>query len=205
MNKRILIIISIICFTLSNTAYSQTVDEVISKYLNAIGGKEQLSKIKTLFTESKIEIIGNDLINRTYILNGIGYKNEMEMMGAVITNCLTENGGWVIDPSSGSSNPQTMTEEQFNSLKYQIFIGAPFIFYKEKGYDIELIGKELVGQINAYKIKLISPNNLSSFHFFDPKTGYLIKSVIQELESNQKIETTILYSDYQEFNGYKFP
>lgn len=207
MKRKIICIISILIFTLSNTAFSQTVDEIISKYLNAIGGKDQLNKIFSLYTESKTEIAGIDVVIRETLLNGKGYKSEIDFGPLVVlTECFTDVGGWIINPFSGNNDPKVMTASQYNAGKDQIYIGgAPFTKYKEMGYKAELVGHEKLGEVNTYKIKLTTQKNLTSFHYFDSATGYLIKSVIQEDALGQKVEIVKLYSDYKIADGIRIP
>jgi hypothetical protein len=83
---------------------AQTADEVIAKYVKAMGGKEQLARITSVYTESKADIMGMESVQKTTILNGKGYKTEIEIMGSVITTCITETGGWSINPMQGSGS-----------------------------------------------------------------------------------------------------
>jgi len=45
---------------LATAAQSQTVDEVISKHVEAIGGKEKLSQVKSVYIEGTANVMGND-------------------------------------------------------------------------------------------------------------------------------------------------
>lgn len=184
---------------------AQTADEVIAKYVKAIGGKEALSKITSLYTESKADIMGSESIQKTTILNGKGMKTEMEVMGSVITNCITDKGGWMINPMMGSDAAQDMSETQYNASKDEIFVGSPFTVWSEKGYKAELLGNEAVGSVNAVKVKLTAPNNNSGVYFFDPETGYMLKSVYQADMQGQMVENVATYSDYRQVDGYTLP
>lgn len=184
---------------------AQTADEVIAKYVNAMGGKEQLSKINSLYTESKADIMGMESIQKTTILNGKGYKTEMEIMGSVITTCVNETGGWAINPMAGSDAAEEMPAAQYNQAKDQLYIGAPFTVWPEKGYKAELLGNEAIGSVNAIKVKLTAPDNTSAVYFFDPGTGYLVKSVSQGDMQGQMVENVATYSDYRQVDGYTLP
>jgi hypothetical protein len=184
---------------------AQTADEVIAKYVNAIGGKEQLSKISSLYTESKADIMGNESIQKSTILNGKGYKTEMDIMGSVITTCITDKGGWMINPMMGSDAAEDMPEAQYNASKDEIYIGAPFTVWPDRGYKAELLGNEAVGTVNAIKVKLTAPDNTSAVYFFDPESGYLLKSVSQGDMQGQTVENIANYSDYRQVDGYTLP
>jgi len=64
-----------------NSLHAQTVDEIIDKYVEAAGGKDVIGKINTIYMESNVQMMGNETPATTTILNGKGYKTEMEMNG----------------------------------------------------------------------------------------------------------------------------
>jgi len=105
----------------------------------------------------------------------------------------------------GSGAAEDLPEAQYNEAKNQIFVGAPFTVYAEKGYKAELLGNEAVGSANAAKVKLTAPDNTSAVYYFDLGTGLLIKSVAQGDMQGQQVENTTTYSDYREVDGYSMP
>ena len=180
---------------------AQTADDVISRYLDAIGGKKTISKIKTLVVEGSMEIQGMEGVTKTTTLSGKGVKMELDMMGSMVVNCITDQGGWTINPFMGSSTPEDIPEDQYNSAKYQIVVGGPFINYKEMGFKAELAGEETVGDSKAIKVILTSPEDNVSEHLFDTDSGYLIQT-IEEGDMGKNIST---YSDYKEVDGIATP
>jgi hypothetical protein len=200
-----------IIFVLSTLLFSemliqaQSADDVISTYIKAIGGKKTISKISSLYTESSANIMGNETVIKTTVLNGKGYKTEIEIMGAVITNCFNDQEGWTINPMMGGSSAETMAESLYNEGKSQIFIGGPFTIYKEQGYTAELLGSEMVGNADAAKVKLTAPWGTSGIYFFDATTGYLVKSISESETQGQVMENIVLYSDYKPVEGMLMP
>ena len=187
------------------TVSAQTADEIINKYIQVVGGTDLLTKITSVYTESTMDVMGMQGTIKTTTLNGKGMKQEMDISGSLISTCYTDKGGWSINPMAGGTSAEDMPEGQYKSGKEQIIIGAPFINYAEKGYKAELVGTETVGNVNAYKINMTSPDNISSLYYFDPNSSYLIKSV-QEIEmQGQMIDNVINYSDYRQTDGYSAP
>src|SRR5882757_7375468 len=87
---------------------AQTVDEIINKHIEAIGGKEKLSQAKSLYIENSMEVMGNQAPSTESVLEGKGYKNETEINGAKKNNFYTDKGGWMVNPMMGASDPQAM-------------------------------------------------------------------------------------------------
>lgn len=186
-------------------ASAQTADEIISKYIQAIGGKDLLAKITSVYTESSMDVMGTQGNIKTTTLNGKGMRQDIDISGSTITNCYSDTGGWSVNPMTGGTSPEAMPEGQYKSGKGQIVVGAPFINYAEKGYKAELTGTEAVGTVNAYKIKITAPDSTSSVYFFDPGTSYLIKSVQMMEMQGQMMDNEITYSDYRQVEGYAVP
>jgi len=180
---------------------AQTADDVIAKYLDAIGGKRTISKIKSMYVEGAMEIMGMEGTTKTTTLNGKGVKLELDMQGSTLVNCVTDQSGWTINPFMGDMSPVDLTEEQYNLAKEQIHIGAPFIYYEEKGYKAEVTGEETIGDAKTIRIKLTSPDNIVSEHFFDRESGLLIRSV----EPGEMGQNIAAFSDYREVKGYTMP
>jgi hypothetical protein len=200
-----LIALSILAFSLAGNLLSQTADEIISKYIQVIGGKDRLSKITSVYTESTIEAMGAQGIIKSTTLNGKGMRTDIEIGGFNIISCYTEKEGWSINTMIGNSSAEIMPPAQYNLGKDQIIIGGPFINYAEKGYKVELLGTDTVANVNSYKIKFTSPDSILSVYFFDTKTFYLVKAVSQTVAVGQIVESITNYSDFRQTDGYTIP
>lgn len=186
-------------------ASAQTADEIIQKYIQAIGGKEQISKINSLYVTGKLDAMGTEGTMKSTTLNGIGLRQDMEFMGSVITNCFNDKEGWAVNPMMGVTTAEAMPEAQYRAGKNQIFIGAPFIFYAEKGFKAELLGDEAVGSVNAHKIKLTSPDSISVNYYFDPTNNFLLQTIQQVDMQGQQMDNTTTFYDYRQVNGFTQP
>jgi hypothetical protein len=201
--KSVLLLITVLlCGTYVS---AQTADEIIAKYLQSMGGKEQIIKVNSLYIEGAMDVMGNSGPLKMTTLNGKGNKMDFEMMGSVITTCYNDKEGWTINPMMGSSSAVSMPEAQYKTGRDQIFIGAPFVFYAERGYKAELSGQEAVGDVQAWKVKMTFPENNPVFYFFDPSTGYLIRTIQQTEMQGSMVDNIMTLSDYRVVNGFPQP
>ena len=97
----------------TSSMYAQTVDEVITKHIDAIGGKEKLSQVKSVYTENSMEVMGNAVAQKEYLLEGKGFKSEVEFNGSNIIQCVTDKGGWLINPMMGGTDAQAIPDAAF--------------------------------------------------------------------------------------------
>lgn len=184
---------------------AQTADEIVSKHIDAIGGKEKLSQVTSVYVESGTEVMGNESSTKTTILTGKGFRNESNFNGQQIVNVVTDKGGWAINPFGGSEQAVAMPDEQYKAGKDQIYVD-PFLNYATKGSKIELLGKEKVGAAEAYKIKYTNKDNAETTYYIDPATYYIVQAVKKGNAMGQGITINISYSDYKKNDaGFFWP
>ncbi|HKC34625.1 MAG TPA: hypothetical protein VKB95_01140 [Chitinophagaceae bacterium] len=181
-----------------NLVQAQTVDEIISKHVEAVGGKEKLSQAKSIYIENSMEVMGSQAPSTEYILEGKGYKSESEFNGAKIVNCYTDKGGWTLNPMTGAADPQAMPVDVYKAGKDQIFIEGPLVDYAAKGNKVELLGKEE----NNYKIKV----NDGTTYYIDANTYYVTKTTTKGEMMGQPVEVVVTFSDYKKTDfGLLYP
>jgi outer membrane lipoprotein-sorting protein len=183
-------------------AQAQTVDDIINKHVDAIGGKDKLSQIKSLYAESSVQVMGNEAPSTLTILNGKGYKMESEPNGQKMVQCYTDKGGWMINPFAGGSDAQALPGDLYKANEDQIYVGGPLVNYASKGNKVELQGKEDGG----YKIKVTNKDSAESTFYIDPSTYYITKQVQKGNMMGQEMEITRTYSNYTKTDfGYVMP
>lgn len=189
-----------------SAAKAQTAEEVVAKHIEAIGGKDKISQIKSVYMENTMEVMGNEAPSTTTILNGKGFKNETDFNGQKIVSCVTDKGGWSINPMAGQTTPTAMTPEQVKAAQDQLYVGGPLFNYAEKGNKLAMGGKESVNGVDALKVKVTSKDNVESTYFIDPTSYYIIKAIRKQTISGQDMEVTMLFSNYQKTDyGYVVP
>ena len=198
-------LVAVACMSVLNM-YAQTADEIISKYVDAIGGKDKIAGIKTLYKESDIEVMGNTASSVTNIVNGKGYKMEMDFNGSKIINCITDKGGWSLNPMMGQSSPEAMPDDQVKSTQSQLFIEGPLVNYQAKGNKVELQGQEAVNGANCFKLKVTTPEGAQITAYVDANTYLISKVITKATVSGQDVETTLVFSKYQKTDyGFVVP
>jgi hypothetical protein len=98
-----------------------------------------------------------------------------------------------------------MPPEDLEDAKLQADIDGPLVDAKAKGNRIELVGREKVGDRDAWKLKIALGNGEERFVFLDAKTSLQILTITErKIEGNRiQIESTI--GDYREVDGVLLP
>jgi hypothetical protein len=178
--------------SLSFAAKAQTADDIIGKYADAIGGKDKLAQIKSVYTEATVTAMGSENPASTTVLVGKGYLSQIEFNGSKITQCVTDKGGWSINPFAGSSDATAMPDEQYQASKDELWVGGSLLNYAALGGKAELLGKDG----NNYKIK-VTVGTSEKTYFIDTDT-YLLTKVTQTVTAQgQTTDVTTTLSDYK--------
>ena len=190
--KSVKLFLAVLALLFVSSSRAQTVDEIISKYVDALGGKEKLSQVKSLYTENSMEVMGSPAPQKEYLVEGKAFKTEVEFNGTSIISCYTDKSGWTINPMMGGTDAQAMPDGLYKSGKIQIYLGGGLVDYSAKGYKAELVGKEG----GDFKIKL-SDGSSETNYFIDANTYLLNKSIIKSEIMGQAMDVTTTYSEYK--------
>jgi hypothetical protein len=179
-----------------------TADQIVNKYVDAIGGKDAIGKVKTISTDATMQVMGNDAPSKTVVVDGVGVKSESEFNGMKIISVYTDKGGWTVNPMAGATDPTPMPEEQYNSGKGGIYVGGLLYDYAAKGGTIALVSQD----DKSYTIKLTSKEKQEYTYVIDAKT-FLVSSMATTAEmQGQPVTLTTSYSDYRKTDaGFLLP
>lgn len=186
----------------SAAAPSLTADEIVGKYIDAIGGKAAIGQVKSISAETSMQVMGNEAPGTIVIVDGVGYRSDTDFNGTKITQSYNDKGGWQVNPMAGAADPTPLSDDEYKMAKDQIYIGGPLNDYATKGNKIALVSSDA----DAYKIKLTTKDNVDTTYLIDAKT-YLIKSTVRKGQmQGQDVDITTNYSDYRKTDvGYLMP
>jgi len=181
---------------------AQSVDDIVNKYVDAIGGRKAISAVNTIVIESNVSVMGGDAPSTTHILVGKGFKSETDFNGTMIVSCITEKSGWSINPMAGQATATPMPDGQFKATKGALYVGGPLVDYATRGYKLELAGKDT----GDYQLKMTADGGVNVTYFINTHT-YLIDKTVNKLSVNgQDLEIATAFRDYKKLDGgYVFP
>jgi outer membrane lipoprotein-sorting protein len=157
------------------TAKAQTADEIISKHIEAMGGKEKLLSIKSIYMEgTSVMQNGAEISQKTWKVDGKLYRQEINSAMFNFAMVVTDKEGWRQNPRNGGAF-EAMTPEQVANMQIQTDCAGAFVNYAEKGHKAELIGKEDVEGVAAYKIKITYKSGNEANFFFDANIYLIIR------------------------------
>lgn len=195
----------IMAMILVQFAHAQTADEVVDKYIAALGGKEKLMSLKTVKMEGSMSVQGTDLTITATRSHMVGMRMDIEVMGMSNYQVANTTKGASFWPVQGMDAPVDMEPEQYKSVSNQLDLHGALCNYKEKGHTVELLGNEKLDGNDAHKLKVTFKNGVVSTYYIDAKTGRLLKTTGMAKVQGEEMEVSSTYSDYkQNADGYWF-
>lgn len=204
IKKLLLVIMG--CFMLQ-TLQAQTVDEVIAKYVDALGGEKKVKALKSIKIIGILRKEGFALQITTTVLHTVGTRTDIVVpdVGAGY-QIVTPTKGWSFTPFNGQTKPQELTAAQVASGQIGIDLQGALYNYKQKGHQAELMGKEMVDSIECYKIKLTYKTGKEIYYYIDTQHYYRIKLMSIEMVNDKPTEVATIYSDFRRTpEGYLLP
>lgn len=180
-----------------------SVDQILDKYVQAIGGKEAVQKISSRVAKGTFEMaeMGGDATTEIY-------QKAPDKMYSVTSSSMGEfkrgfNGtvGWSNDPMQGLAELSgNMLADMKRSSDFYRDIKLKELYPKRT-----LKGKEAVNGHDAYVVELTPTEGSPETWYFDTDSGFAVrvKSTMDTPNGTMDVDSTI--SDYREVDGVKFP
>ena len=178
-----------------------TVESIIQKYINALGGVKNMENWNDIKLNSEIEIQGAPMkINLEQ-----GYKKPnmfyMSMQAKMIGELQGIKYNGEKASMSGMQGNKILTEKDIQK-EIESFLLFPILSRNELKHKFELKEIESVSGIDTYKIIRTNILGEKKSMYFDINTGHLIKEIFEK----DGMQNIVEYSDYSTFeNNLVFP
>ncbi|MEB8329151.1 outer membrane lipoprotein-sorting protein [Flavobacteriaceae bacterium KMM 6897] len=212
--KTLKISIAALLFSFLAPVQAQTADEILANYFENIGGLEKIKSIKGVKMTAKVSQGGMEIPLEILQLNDgrqmtvINFQGKEIKQGVFDGNVLWSHNFMTM--KAEKSDAEATANFKLNSNDFP----DSFIDYKEKGYTVELMGKETMDGAETFKIKLVkepvmidgNQEDDVSFYYFDTE-NFVPIAVQSEVKSGpgKGMTSEVTMSDYQEVEGIYFP
>lgn len=203
--KRSLLIAAFIT-GMSMIAAGQTADEIVSRYIQKIGGMEKLSAIKSMRATGRL--IGGGGFEAVIVNENkrpAMVRNEFSLQGMTSVSAYDGKTGWKVNPFGGKKDAETMGEEEIKQMTEAADIDGPLVNSAAKGVKLEYIGKEDYEGSDVYKLKVTLRNGTVKHYYFDTEFYVPIKVETRRMIRGSEVEFEQILGDYKEAGGVYFP
>lgn len=197
------------CFSLlSFAAHSQSASDIVSKYIQFIGGSDNWKKIKTITSTGTYNYGGVEFPFQSYSKAPDLYKYIVTFNGKSFEQAYDGKTGWRIDGFKNEKQKTILNGKDAIAMANEsdVELESPFIDYDKKGHSISLEGKDSVDGKMCYVIKLNRRNGDTEKYFFSSDNYMLVKK--QAIAKNTELQKDLLdifYTDYRSVNNITIP
>src|SRR5699024_4824765 len=155
-------------------ASGETAESVISEYINALGGRDELEEITDLTKVMTANIQGTELQLTTKKKKPDKFYQQVSIpsMNRNFTTIIV-NGDEVQAIANGQ--PQQLDEERKEALKMEAMI-FPELKYNESGYETELLGIQPGEDGKVYVVQITPPSGDIIKNYYSVESGLKMKT-----------------------------
>lgn len=181
-----------------------TADDVMKKYINAIGGEAVVSQLKDVAIVMEGSFQGQKLTLSSLKKAPNKLKQAISMSGMVLQKKVF-NGTGGYEEAQGQR--KTLEGDDIKSAQEEADLQAD-LHADKYGIKRSLKGIEKVNDKDAYKVEVLQGDE-KTFEYYEVATGYLVKKVeTAPMPDGSSVSLATEMGDYQEVpgsNGYKIP
>jgi hypothetical protein len=185
---------------------AQTADDIIAKYIAAIGGMARIQAVQTLRRTGKFTGGGGfeAVIVQENKRPG-SVREEFSIQGMIGITAYDGRSGWKIEPWGGKKDAEALSEEELRGIIEDADFDGPLINYQQKGNTVEFVGLEQVEGTDAYKLKVTLANGDIRYYYMDTDYYVPIRIDTQRMirGAEQEFETSL--GDYKQVAGVYLP
>jgi outer membrane lipoprotein-sorting protein len=186
-------------------SYAQTVDEIVAKNLEAKGGVEKLRTVNSVKTTARIKAQGAETTMTLWAKRPNLFRREMVAQGNTMVISFDGTRVWAINPMAGSNAPQEVSGPMAEMTRDQADFDGPLVDYKQRGFTVELVGKETLKERPVQHLKITSKTGQIQHYYLDADTGLEVKTSTTIDQNGMKVEVASEMSNYQKVNGFTVP
>ena len=181
-----------------------TADQIIEKYVQALGGKAAIEKINSRTTKASFDIPAMGAGGTVEAYEKAPNKNVaiITIPGfGVIREGFDGKVAWAEDPTTGLREKSGL---ELADAKLEAEFYKP-IRLKQLFPTMTVKGKEKVGEREAYVVEGKPAEGSVEKWYFDTQTGLLIRQDAERETPQGKMPTEVYMDDYREVDGVKIP
>src|SRR4030095_15500396 len=184
-----------------------TVDELVSKNVEAKGGAAALQALQSLRLSGKM-LVNQGQIELAYLQTKKRpdeIRTEATLQGMTQVEAYDGKEGWRISPFQGRKDPEKMSADDIKPLMEDAESDVPLVDWKAKGNTVDYLGTEDVDGTLAHKLKVVRKNGDVSFVYLDPDHFLEIRVLKQRTRHGAYEEAETDLGDYEKAGGVFVP
>ncbi len=176
--------------------------DVLNNYIKAIGGLDELKKVKSIFATMSMQMQGMNI----QVLAKTMAPNLEAMTMAMGENVIMKSS---FNGTSGyqqqMGNKKDMTPEEIKEKNLVTGLFEQMDYLNNTAFKAEVKGTEKVNSFDAVKLLITYPDGKTKTEYYDMASKLLVKKEESKTTGDMTVTTTQEYSDYRKAGAILYP
>lgn len=206
MNKKIYQLV-IVCLTLClpSMVLAESVETIIAKHIKAHGGLEKWNKVEALKITGRFTGFSIEKDYMAYKTRSGEYYADLQLGKHKVTEAFDGKTGWTIDPWLELNYARRINSSEENVFAQKAEFTTPFFNYKEKGHQVEFVGKDKCEGLDVFVLKLTRNNGKVEKWYLDAKTFLEYKCESRWVDFTSELPSEVYFDDFRTVEGLVIP
>jgi len=190
----------------TTTSATPSVDQIIAKYVERVGGMQKIEAVTSLRRIGKLTNPGGSeaiIVKENKRPNLV--RTDVTIQGMTAINAYDGTTGWKISPFQGKKDPEALGEDEMKAILQDADFDDQLIGYQKKGYQIESLGTDDVEGTATYKLRLTNKDGDTRTYYLDEDSGVPIKIDVRRMVRGAPQDAEVYLGDYKEVSGWYLP
>jgi len=184
--------------------FAGELEEIIATNIESKGGRKAIESMTSIRMSGKMVLpsMGAEF-PVTITAKDKMARFSTDFQGATMEMAITPDDAWMINPMTGSNDPQDLSPDMRAQMSRSQDMFEGFLTdYEEKGYEVTLLGKEDVEGTECYKVSVKTDDDHEITLYLETESCIEIKAVMQATDAmGNTYEAHNYFSEYQEVGG----
>jgi outer membrane lipoprotein-sorting protein len=190
---------------IAGTAAAQTVDQVVTRYLEARGGLARLRSVQSLRLIGTMSLPGVEAPFVLELKRPAKMRTEFTVEGRRGIRAYDGQTAWMVLPLPGERARRMPPDEAAEARAQADVDFSPLVDSAAKGFTVELVGREPLPGGDTWKLVVRSKDGPPRTMYLDAKTHLVVRTDDERTLDGDDVEFVTEVGDYRSVGGLLFP
>lgn len=187
----------------ASPAGTPTADDVIARSIAARGGLAAIQAVRSVRMTGSMTMGPMSIPMTVEIERPDRLRVEMRLQGRLLVQAFDGRQAWTVPPSGQGA--EALPEEAARPMAQQADFEGPLVGYRAKGNRVELVGREKVGDADAWRIKLTRASGEIEYYLIDAASWLPVRVESRRQLGDDEVEGDTTLGDYRAAGGWLWP
>lgn len=168
MPREVLLFLALAAALGTVPAPAQTLDEILAGNLETRGGGAAFDALRSARVSGEMTMFGETLPVILELKRPHKLRLAFELQGSWAVQAIDGERGWQLMPFFGNPQAALLPDDQLRQMRLDLdVVEGPLVRSAEKGYTVELAGKETIEGTEAFKLEITSEGGARFYSYLD--------------------------------------